>query len=112
MHSCWIAVGAGDKGAIWAFVVPMLLVVLVRSLACNAFHIYQPFRFSISSDNCSSSFREYTSVFMHAVFMTETLLLYIQANIFFLLAALRSVYNLKKSTMQQTGKKESLQLFS
>ncbi len=30
--SCWIAVGAGDKGAIWAFVVPMLLVVLVRSL--------------------------------------------------------------------------------
>ncbi|XP_064386127.1 sushi, von Willebrand factor type A, EGF and pentraxin domain-containing protein 1-like isoform X2 [Halichondria panicea] len=59
---CWIAVGGGDKGAIWAFVVPMLLVVL--------------------------------------------------ANIFFLLAALRSVYNLKKSTMQQTGKKESLQLFS
>ncbi|XP_064386426.1 latrophilin-like protein LAT-2 isoform X1 [Halichondria panicea] len=27
---CWIAVGAGDKGAIWAFVVPMLLVVLVN----------------------------------------------------------------------------------
>ncbi len=30
--SCWIAVGAGDKGAIWAFVVPMLLVILVRSV--------------------------------------------------------------------------------
>ncbi|XP_064396279.1 uncharacterized protein LOC135343205 isoform X2 [Halichondria panicea] len=59
---CWIAVGAGDKGAIWAFVVPMLLVVLV--------------------------------------------------NIFFLLAALRSVYNLRKSTMQRSEKKESLQLFS
>ncbi|XP_064407206.1 adhesion G protein-coupled receptor L3-like isoform X3 [Halichondria panicea] len=59
---CWIAVGAGDKGAIWAFVVPMLLVVLV--------------------------------------------------NVFFLLAALRSVYNLRKSTVQQTGIKESLQLFS
>ncbi|XP_064396295.1 adhesion G protein-coupled receptor L3-like isoform X2 [Halichondria panicea] len=59
---CWIAVGAGDKGAIWAFVVPMLLVVLV--------------------------------------------------NIFFLLAALRSVYNLRKSTMQRSEKKESLKLFS
>ncbi|XP_064402412.1 adhesion G protein-coupled receptor E3-like isoform X2 [Halichondria panicea] len=59
---CWIAVGAGDKGAIWAFVVPMLLVILV--------------------------------------------------NIFFLLAALRSVYKQKKSTMQRTGKKGSLQLFS
>ncbi|XP_064407434.1 adhesion G protein-coupled receptor L3-like [Halichondria panicea] len=58
---CWIAVGAGDKGAIWAFVVPMLLVVLV--------------------------------------------------NIFFLLAALRSVYNLRKLTRQQSEKKESLQLF-
>ncbi|XP_064407630.1 latrophilin-like protein LAT-2 isoform X2 [Halichondria panicea] len=59
---CWIAIGAGDKGAIWAFVVPMLLVVLV--------------------------------------------------NVFFLLAALRSVYNQRKSTMQRSGKKESLQLFS
>ncbi|XP_064387576.1 adhesion G protein-coupled receptor L3-like isoform X2 [Halichondria panicea] len=59
---CWIAVGAGDKGAVWAFVAPMLLVVLV--------------------------------------------------NIFFLLAALCSVYKQKKLTMQQRGKKESLQLFS
>ncbi len=46
--SCWIAVGAGDKGAIWAFVVPMLLVVLVRSLACNAIWT------SVLSNNSSS----------------------------------------------------------
>ncbi len=38
--------------------------------------------------------------------------IHIQVNVFFLLAALRSVYNLRKSTVQQTGKKESLQLFS
>ena len=27
--SCWIAVGDGTKGAIWAFVVPVLIVTLV-----------------------------------------------------------------------------------
>ena len=57
---------------------------------------------------------------MHSFFkLTEMYLIhddytciYIQVNIFFLLAALRSVYRQRKSTMQRSGKKESLQLFS
>ena len=29
-YSCWIAVGDASKGAIWAFVAPMLVVTVVR----------------------------------------------------------------------------------
>ena len=38
VDSCWIAVGDASKGAIWAFVAPMLVVTVVRHILichCN-----------------------------------------------------------------------------
>jgi hypothetical protein len=86
--SCWISAENPKTGAIWAFAVPMLVVILVIKLATHS-HV-EDMDFPCGGDSLFN-------------------LLLMQVNLFFLLAALRSLYRVSKSKLDKDkmyGKKD------
>ena len=85
-NSCWLDVSDPSSGVVWAFVAPMLAIILV---GMNNLYNY------IGWSHC----------------MTFSILF--KVNVFFFIAALRSLYKVKmqRKRMEGKGKEEEIRIF-